>query len=303
MCLIKDRGCETDITHSAMLLSKHVLQKDIPLPIGEMSTILALTPEDREKLHPVVVKRLEDAKASIDRELPLDVVSDEDLNNYLTDDEKHEFDRYKKEIGVALTKCLDVGADEPTDSTTLQLSLIQFGLDLRGPISGIESLLRRVHQRKIKETKEERRWQEQEARQQEEEARKQQEKQEESERWRAASGRDSFSSVTSFTASSRNSLVYLPCGILFTLTPPSFYSTRLWCPLNLSYTSVVLSPREPTERKCSPVTAPITPPINGQQIDPFRVCRCEARTARLDAGPCGFLLLSHHKAISLNLTC
>ena len=34
-----------------------------------------------------------------------------------------------------------------------------------------------------------------------------------------------YTSVTSFTASSRNSFVYLPCGILFNLTPPSFYST------------------------------------------------------------------------------
>ncbi len=31
--------------------------------------------------------------------------------------------------------------------------------------------------------------------------------------------------LTSFTASSRNSFVYLPCGIPFILTPPSFYST------------------------------------------------------------------------------
>ncbi len=42
---------------------------------------------------------------------------------------------------------------------------------------------------------------------------------------RAASGNDSFSSVTSFTASWRNSRVYLPCGIPFMLTPPSVYST------------------------------------------------------------------------------
>jgi len=42
---------------------------------------------------------------------------------------------------------------------------------------------------------------------------------------RAASGNDIFSSVTSFTASSRNSFVYLPCGTPFILTPPSFYLT------------------------------------------------------------------------------
>ena len=42
---------------------------------------------------------------------------------------------------------------------------------------------------------------------------------------RAASGNDSFSSVTSPTASCRNSLVYLPCGTPFILTPPSHYLT------------------------------------------------------------------------------
>ena len=35
----------------------------------------------------------------------------------------------------------------------------------------------------------------------------------------------SFSSVTSLTASCRNSLLYLPCGTLFILTPPSYYPT------------------------------------------------------------------------------
>nr|MDA8162857.1 hypothetical protein [Desulfobacteraceae bacterium] len=41
---------------------------------------------------------------------------------------------------------------------------------------------------------------------------------------------------TSFTASTRNSFVYLPCGIPFILTPPSWYFViRLWCPLYPSY--------------------------------------------------------------------
>ena len=41
----------------------------------------------------------------------------------------------------------------------------------------------------------------------------------------AASGNERSSSVISLTASSRNSFVYLPCGPLFNLTPPSFYFT------------------------------------------------------------------------------
>src|SRR4030042_3012704 len=42
---------------------------------------------------------------------------------------------------------------------------------------------------------------------------------------RPASGTDSLPSITSFTASSRNSLLYLPWGPLFNLTPPSLYFT------------------------------------------------------------------------------
>ena len=52
---------------------------------------------------------------------------------------------------------------------------------------------------------------------------------------RTASGNDMPPSKTIFTASSRNSFVYLPCGIPFILTPPAFYSIRLWCPLFPSY--------------------------------------------------------------------
>ena len=42
---------------------------------------------------------------------------------------------------------------------------------------------------------------------------------------RPASGTDILSSITSFTVSSRNSLLYLPWGPLFNLTPPSPYFT------------------------------------------------------------------------------
>ncbi len=42
---------------------------------------------------------------------------------------------------------------------------------------------------------------------------------------RLASRKDNLSSVTSFTASSRNSFVYLPWGIPFMRTPPSVYFT------------------------------------------------------------------------------
>jgi hypothetical protein len=47
----------------------------------------------------------------------------------------------------------------------------------------------------------------------------------------AASGNDKLPSNTIFTASSRNTVVYRPCGISFILTPPSLYCIRLWCPL------------------------------------------------------------------------
>ncbi len=46
---------------------------------------------------------------------------------------------------------------------------------------------------------------------------------------RPASGNVSPPSVTSFTASSRNSFVYVPFGILFISTPPFSILLKLWC--------------------------------------------------------------------------
>ena len=75
----------------------------------------------------------------------------------------------------------------------------------------------------------------------------------------AISNEDIFSSVTSFTASSGNSFVYLPYGIPFILTPPSFYFTQLWCPfspsyLTLSYLSKFRVPPQDTGRRRPPAT-------------------------------------------------
>ena len=58
---------------------------------------------------------------------------------------------------------------------------------------------------------------------------------------RPASGNDRWSSVINFTASIRNSLKYLPLGILYIQTPLSLYFTWLRCPLNLYY--ITLSSR------------------------------------------------------------
>ncbi|GEM_PF-1648546 len=87
----------------------------------------------------------------------------------------------------------------------------------------------------------------------------------------AAAGIVMFPSVTSFTASSRNSFVYLPCGIPFILTPPSLYFIRLWCPVFPSYlNSLALS------GPCSPRV----PPTSALRPRPLRRAIANGRYTR-----------------------
>ena len=63
-----------------------------------MAGILSLKPEDEKSLHPEAVKWFNARRAEIQFEVPLEELSDDDLNTFLSDDEKREFIRYKDEI-------------------------------------------------------------------------------------------------------------------------------------------------------------------------------------------------------------
>jgi hypothetical protein len=62
----------------------------------KLARILSLIPEDENKLHPEAVRWLNVRIAEF--EVPLEDLCDDDLNTFLSDDEKREFIRYKDEI-------------------------------------------------------------------------------------------------------------------------------------------------------------------------------------------------------------
>jgi len=56
-----------------------------------MAGMLSLKPEDEKRLHPEALKWFNAQKAEIQFEVPLEELSDDDLNTFLLDDEKREF--------------------------------------------------------------------------------------------------------------------------------------------------------------------------------------------------------------------
>ena len=65
---------------------------------------LSLKPEDGKRLHPKALKWFNDQRATIQREMPLEELSDDDLNTFLSDDEKREFQTSMNEIAKGLDK-------------------------------------------------------------------------------------------------------------------------------------------------------------------------------------------------------
>ncbi len=111
--------------------------------------MLSLKPEDEKRLHPAVVERFAEVRASIAREVPLAELTEEDLNSYLRVGEKYEFDGNMKKIGAALADCLAIAADEPAGSIRLQCALFTLRSDLFVPTHVITRLLREVHCRRM----------------------------------------------------------------------------------------------------------------------------------------------------------
>jgi len=59
----------------------------------KLAEVLSLKPEDEKSIHPEGVKWFNARRAEIQFEVPLEELSDDDLDVFLTDDEKHEFHR------------------------------------------------------------------------------------------------------------------------------------------------------------------------------------------------------------------
>jgi len=132
--------------------------------VVKLSEILTLSPEDERRIHPHALKRFNDWRADILREVPLagEYSIDEfnaDLSIYLDDEEKARAMEYKAQIGGWLRKCIDLG-DWPSPypySTWVVQSM-----------SELKRLVKIAYERKVVKAEDEQR------------------KREEEERWRAA---------------------------------------------------------------------------------------------------------------------
>lgn len=114
-----------------------------------MGEMLALSPEGIEKeIHPHALRRYEEWKADIRREIPLDELNGDDLNACLSDGEKPVFQSYLDKIRDWLMQCSGIGDGySPYPYTT----------DVIHPMAEIKSLLGKVYQLKLKRAEEEQR--------------------------------------------------------------------------------------------------------------------------------------------------
>jgi len=122
-----------------------------------MAGILSLKSEDEERLHPEAVRWFNARVAEIKYDVPLEELGDNDLDVFLSNDEKIEFNRNKDEITRGLATCLkkqEVSNDTTANAIT-ELSLIKFQVDSLSPMLKLKSLIKYVHQRKIAQTNQE----------------------------------------------------------------------------------------------------------------------------------------------------
>jgi len=166
----------------------------------KLAEMLGLKPGDEKRLHPEALKWFKDQRATIQREVPLEELSDDDLNTFLSDDEKRQFIRCKDEIARGLVRCMDTGdgaSASPVTDATIGLTVLRFKVESLSPIHKIGLLLKNVYEHKVAKAKEEQTKREEEERKRqeqaqaekkrrEEEAEAERREKEEEERWRAA---------------------------------------------------------------------------------------------------------------------
>jgi len=157
-----------------------------------LAGILSLKPEDEKRLHPEAVKWFNARRAEIQFEVPLEELSDDDLNTSLSDDEKCEFQTSMNEIAKGLARCINTGGVSPDLLANIGIGLnsLQFQVDSLLPMHNIGLLLKKVYERKREEQRkrdeEDKRSREQaeaERKKKEEGAEAERRKKEDEERW------------------------------------------------------------------------------------------------------------------------
>ena len=153
-----------------------------------MSAILYLKPEDEKRLYPEALQWFNARKTEIGFEVPLQKITDEDLNAFLSEDEKREFQRYMDEISEGLRSCVinSNATTNPIDNINTHLSVLKFQSNSLLPMYRIRLLLRNVYQRKLAKAAREQEERDREEKRKREQADIECKKQEEKERWKAA---------------------------------------------------------------------------------------------------------------------
>ncbi len=125
-----------------------------------MTGILSLTPEDEKRLHPEALKWFNDRRADIKTWVPLEDLNDDDLNAFLSPDEKVEFLKEKYGLTKALYTCLDMNSNpqQGTESNIVTgFTLLSFQANLLVPMNRIGLLLKKIYQRKEDKARQEQR--------------------------------------------------------------------------------------------------------------------------------------------------
>jgi hypothetical protein len=137
-----------------------------------LAGMLSLKPEDEKRLHPEALKWFNARRAEIQFEVPLEELSDDDLNAFLQDDEKREFQSCMEEISKGLSKCIysDGTSPDPFVNAKAGLTVLLFELNSWTPMRRIGLLLKNVHQRKVAKAKQERRERDEEEKRSQEQA-------------------------------------------------------------------------------------------------------------------------------------
>jgi len=154
----------------------------------KLAGILSLEPDDEKILHPKALEWFNAQKAEIQFEVPLEELTDNDLNTFLSDDEKRDFIRYKDEITRGLATCIDMDEASPDPLVNAKdgLTVLEFELNSLIPMRRIGFLLKNVNQRKIAKAKQEQRERDEKDKREREQTEAEQRKKEEEERWRTA---------------------------------------------------------------------------------------------------------------------
>ena len=117
----------------------------------KMVTILNLKPEIAEQLHPLAAKWFSEISAAIEKQLETDGLTVDDVEAFLSDDDRNELQRQKNEIQTALLGCVDPASASPGLLFNSGLGPPFLMMQLRSFSAGenIKSLLRKVYEGKV----------------------------------------------------------------------------------------------------------------------------------------------------------